>query len=346
MKFYILAFLLIATVLSYSLLADSHPDLKTQHAGTAKIVFKSTDGGQTWQDISKGLPKSLQNDGIRGDSIFATNKGLLLKVGSESYLSTPTTTAPFWTKETSPDDNRSIAPGKSGILAYSYWGVHLKTKNGTSVWSPMFENIDGPRIRSTFETVEGTLFLGTDSGIFKTENSGKTWKLVYTGGLVGHLAESNGVLLATSMRKIIRSTDNGENWETTISEDSAAFDIKPIKYGFVAITAASESATRRLSTSFDGGKTWQSIHSVLQDKVTIDSIWRTWNDRPLLKAFQTSITQVGENLLSIHPQGLFKSADKGKTWRLILPATNSKRFNLIGSGNVLYAISSKGGGGC
>ena len=24
---------------------------------TAKIVFKSTDGGQTWQDISKGLPK-------------------------------------------------------------------------------------------------------------------------------------------------------------------------------------------------------------------------------------------------------------------------------------------------
>lgn len=312
----------------------------------AKIAFKSIDGGQTWQDISKGLPESLQNDGIRGDSIFANEKGLFLKVGSEHYLSTATPTAPFWTKETSRDDNSSIAPGKSGILAYTYWGVNLKTKNGTSVWSPMFENFGAPRIRSTFETAGGTLFLATDSGIFKTENSGKTWKLVYTGGLVGHLAESNGVLLATSMRKIIRSTDNGENWETTISEDSAVFDIKPFKDGFVAITAASESATRRLSTSFDGGKTWQSIHSGLQEKVTIDSIWRTWNERPLLKAFQTPITRVGENLLSIHPQGLFKSADKGKTWKLILPSTNGKAFNLLGSGKVLYAISSKGGSGC
>lgn len=345
MKFYILAFLLIATILSYSLLADSHPDI-SQHAGTAKIVFKSTDGGQTWQDISKGLPESLQADGIRGDSIFATNKGLFLKVGSERYQSTATATVPFWTKETSPDDTRSIAQDKSGILAYSYWGVNFKTKNGTSVWSPMFENIQAPRIRSTFETVGGAIFLGTDSGIFKTENSGKTWKLVYTGGLVGHLAESNGVLLATSMRKIIRSTDNGESWEPTISEDNVAFDIKPIENGFVAITASSEAATRSLSTSFDGGKTWQSIHSGLQDKVTIDSIWRTWNERPLLKAFQTSITQVGENLFSIHPQGLFKSADKGKTWKLILPSTNGKTFNLLGSGNVLYAISSKVGGGC
>ena len=31
-------------------------------------VFKSTDGGQTWQDISKGLPENLREDSIRGNS--------------------------------------------------------------------------------------------------------------------------------------------------------------------------------------------------------------------------------------------------------------------------------------
>ncbi|HKO79688.1 MAG TPA: hypothetical protein VJU78_04795, partial [Chitinophagaceae bacterium] len=197
--------------------------------------------------------------------------------------------------------------------------------------------------RTVFETAGGVIFIGIDRGIFRSTDRGKTWKQVYAGGLVGHLAEANGVLVATSMRKIIRSTDNGENWALMISEDSVAFDVKPIKGGFVAITSTSESNTRRLSTSYDDGKTWQSIHSGLQDKVVIDSIWRTWNDRPRLQAFQTSIIQVGENFFSTHPDGIFRSSDKGKTWKLLLPSVDGKVFNLFGSGNVIYAIPSKGG---
>ena len=103
------------------------------------------------------------------------------------------------------------------------------------------------------------------------------------------------------------------------SEDSVAFDVKPIKGGFAAMTSTSASNPRGLRTSYDGGKTWQSIYSGLQDKVLIDSIWRTWNDRPLLKAFQTSIIQVGENCLCTHPQGILSSSAKGKTWKLLLP---------------------------
>src|SRR5215211_6022964 len=110
MNIYILAFLLLFVVSSSSLLPGSHPDPKTEKAGTAKIVFKSTDGGQTWQDISQGLPENLREDGIRGDSIFANDKGLFLKVGSELYHSAANATAPFWTKEISPDENSSIAP--------------------------------------------------------------------------------------------------------------------------------------------------------------------------------------------------------------------------------------------
>ena len=199
-------------------------------------------------------------------------------------------------------------------------------------------------MRTVFETAGGAIFIGTDRGLFKTVNSGKTWKHVHAGGLVGHLAESDGVLVAIGMKRIIRSTDNGENWAVVISDSSVAFDVKQIKGGFAAITSNSEPntpKTSRLSTSYDGGKTWQPIDA--GDKVLIDSIGRTWNDRPNAKAFMTSIIQVGENFVCTHPGGIFRSSDKGKTWKLLFPSVEDKVFNLFVSGNVIYAIPSKGG---
>jgi hypothetical protein len=338
---YNLAFLLLFQFLSCK--QDSQRPQKRDNAVDANMVFRSADGGQTWQNISNGLPKDLREDSIRGNSFFANDKGLFLTLGNERYHSTPNATAPFWTKEIFAGKQRSITPGKPGTFAYNYWGINLKTSNGTSVWSPIFELFHEPRIRSVFETAGGTIFIGTDRGLFKTGNNGKTWKHVHDGGLVGNLAESNGVLLATSMRRIIRSTDNGENWAVVFSEGGVAFDVKPIKGGFAAITAGSESGTRSLMTSYDAGKTWQSIDASPQNKVLSDSIRRTWNDRPRVQAFQTSIIQVGENYFCTHPGGIFRSPDEGKTWTLLLPSLKDKVFNLFVSGNVIYAISSKRG---
>jgi len=311
-------------------------------SGLVNIVFKSTDGGQTWQDISKGLPENLRKDSIRGNSFFANDKGLFLRVGNGLYHSTPDATAPFWKKEIFPGEHSSIAPGKLGVSANNYWGVNLKKTNGTGVWSPIFDDShEQPRIRSVFETAGGTIFIGTDRGLFKTDNSGKTWKHVYTGAFVGHLAELDGVLLATGMKRIIRSTDNGENWALVISDSSVVFDVKQIKGGFAAMVSTSASNPRGIKTSYDGGKTWQPNNA--GNKVVIDSIWRTWNDRPLVKAYMTSIIQVGENFVCVHNDGIFRSSDKGKTWKFLLPSIDGKVFNLFVSGNVIYAIPSKGG---
>ena len=319
-------------------------------AGPTKIVFKSTDGGQTWQDISKGLPENLRADSIRGNSFFVNDKGLFLKLANGLYHNTRNASTPFWTKETFPDSLPRFIGEHSSIAAGTfYWGINMKTTNGTSIWSPIFENSQ-ERLRSVFETAGGTIFIAIDRGIIRSTDSGKTWKHVYAGGWAGHMAESDGVLVSTSKRSVIRSTDNGENWAPAISEDSVAWDVKPIKGGFVAITSNSKSNapnTSRLSTSWDGGKTWQSIHSGVQDKVVIDSIGRTWNDRinDRLRAqtFMTSIIQVGENFFSAHPDGIFRSSDKGKTWQLLLPSVENKVFGLLFSGNVIYAIRSKGG---
>jgi photosystem II stability/assembly factor-like uncharacterized protein len=351
MKIYIPAFLLLfqfschqaSELPQASQLRDNLQKQKTDPVVAANAVFRSTDGGQTWQDIGEGVLENLREDSIRGNNFFANDLGLFLKVGNELYHSTPNSTAPFWTKETFSYEHSSIAPAKSGIIANSYWGVNLKKANGTSVWSPIFENFQGPGTRIVFETAGGTIFIGTASGIFRSTDNGKIWKLVHSGSLVGHLAELDGVLLATSMRRIIRSTDNGENWSVVISDSSMAFDVKPISGGFAAITAGSESGIRRLRTSFDGGNTWQPIDAGHLNKDVIDSIWRNWDDRPSVQAFMTSIIQVGENHFCTHPDGIFRSSDKGKTWKLLLHSVKDKSFILFASGKVIYAIPGKGG---
>lgn len=337
MKFYILALALLSAV-SFVSLPGSEP-AKKDAAGSAKIVFKSTDGGQTWQDISKGLPENLRVDSIRGGSFFANDQGLFLKIGNELYHNTTNATAPFWTKEAVPSEHSSIAPGKSETSANDSWSVKLKKTDGTSVWSPIFENLQHPRPGTVFQTAEGSIFMGTEKGFFKTVDKGKSWKLVHTGALAGHLAELNGVLLGISDRGIIRSADNGENWSVVMSE-GVAWDVKMIKGGFAAITSGSVSGTRTLKTSFDDGKTWQPIEAAY--KAFSDSIGRTWNDRPGMQTFMNSIIQVGENFFS-PTNGIFRSSDKGQTWKLLLPSVESKFFNLFTSGNVIYAVSGKGG---
>ena len=39
-------------------------DLKDDPMLLSNILFQSTDGGQTWQDISQGLPENLQDIGF------------------------------------------------------------------------------------------------------------------------------------------------------------------------------------------------------------------------------------------------------------------------------------------
>ena len=287
---------------------------------TANIIFKSTDGGKTWQNMSKGLPKNLGDGGS-----FANENGLYLSTGKEMYHSKPNSTAPYWNKEIFPNNKNSITPGKNGIISYNHWGQISRKVNGTNLWSPVYTNFHGD-VLTVFETAGGTVLIGSKNGLFKSTNSGKTWKHVQAGGWVMKLVESNAVLVATSVRGIIRSTDDGENWTLVISEGGVGIDVERIEGGFAAITYNTVSETRRMRTSYDDGKTWQPIDAGLPPSPSI-----------------SSIVQVGENLFCGHPDGIYQSSDKGKTWKRILCPMDGKVFNLSVSGNVIYAIPKNGG---
>ncbi|MES2777943.1 MAG: exo-alpha-sialidase [Bacteroidota bacterium] len=330
---------------------------KREKTGTANIVFRSDDSGQTWQDISDGLPEPGNDDYSGGrDVFFADGNGLWLTDGNGIYHSKPNFTAPFWNKEIYPDKHSSIAPGKAGIFAYNYPGDGIFQKTiATGVWSPVFTNFQAKQIRSVFESAGGTVFIGSDRGLFKSTNSGKSWKQLNAGGW-GKMVASNGVLLATSQGGILRSADEGENWTLVISEGGVGIDVERIEGGFAAISYSTVAKTRRIRTSYDGGKTWQAIDAGLQAHGFVDGILppvntnlppqgfsdSTWhpNDTtiPQVPTYITTIIQFGESFFCGHSDGVYRSSDKGKTWKLVLPAAKGKMFKVSVSGNVIYAI--------
>lgn len=332
--------------------------IKEGKSSIVNIVFKSIDGGQTWQDISEGLPEKLQREGMQSDGFFANESGLYLRAGNGIYHSEPNSTTPFWTKEIFPGKQRSIAPGRKGIFAYNFRGQFLQKINGKNDWSPvytdfqeqavrmnrtidwMYANYKEKQVSSVFETTGGTIFVGSNNALFKSTNNGKAWKYVPVAGWVMKMVESNGVLLAASTQGILRSADDGENWYRVINEGGPGVAVERVDGGFAAIAYNTITKTNRIHISWDSGKTWNNIGEGLQPSWNMSLIKQMGG---LQSSWHiSSIKQVGEYLICSRSDGIFRSSDMGKTWKLLLPSIENMGYKLAVSGNAIYAIPNKG----
>ena len=313
-------------------IANTQP-IKKNNPNAANIVFTSVDGGQTWQDISKGLPEDLQ-----GGAAFGAENSFYLPTANGIYHTNRNTTDAYWEQEALSKQYSNLSPGRAGIFAYTNNGYFLQKLNGTGVWLPKYTNFRGKQLYTFFESEGDVVFIGTGSGLFKSTDDGNNWKHVYTGGNILKLAASKNVLLAAGQAGILRSTDNGENWTTVISEGGAGIAVENIKGGFAAISFNTQSKTRRVRTSYDDGKTWQLVDAGFPRPYSFNLVQKALgNDLPE-EAFISSIIQVNDYLLCGHPTGILRSSNKGKTWEIMLPSVGKKVFNLFVRGNVVYAV--------
>ncbi|MES2797627.1 MAG: exo-alpha-sialidase [Bacteroidota bacterium] len=287
----------------------------------ANLIFESNDNGQSWQDISEGLPENILSDRLVSNDkelFVLTEKGIYQKPTSEFFSK--------WKRENFYFNQNNIVMSKDGLLTFNRNGEFFKKIYSTNLLMPIYTSFKGNSVRTIFESASGTIFIGSDEGLFKSTNNGKTWNHVHKNGWVIKIVESDGVLLATNQSGILRSTNNGEQWSLVINEGGVGIDLAVIDGGFAAITYNTTSKTRRVRTSFDGGKSWNAIDESLPAHDLI-----------------SSVVQSGKYLLCGHPDGIYRSADKGKSWNLILPSIGEKVFNLSVSGNLIYAIAREGG---
>lgn len=315
-----------------ALVAKESGKNNTRKSEAVGIIFQSADGGKTWQDISRSLPGNEQPQGF-----FAGPSEIYLRVKNEVYRSKNNLTIPVWEKDTVPDPgNTSIIFNHSGIVAFNYGGYYAKIHrdvHATGYWVPVYTSFKNHSIHTIFETSDGTVFVGCDSGLYKSAIWRKHWKRVLNEGWITELAESDGVLIGTGQSGIMRSTDNGEHWQWVINEGGAGIVVERIDSGFAAISYSTAIQSRRVHISVDKGKTWTAIDEKLPPSFSI-----------------SSIKQIGKYLLCGHPDGIFRSSDKGKTWTIVHPGVDNrftlqvKVFKLYVSGKMVYAVAE--GGGC
>ena len=335
------------TVFSSGPALENPPSAKTKvlKPNTTKteatnIIYQSKDGGQTWQDISQGLPEYEELEGF-----FAGESDLYLRVNEVMYRSKSNLNTPVWEKEKGLDPRiSSIAFNRSGVIAYNYDGKIYQKTSSAAAWLPVYASFKKHTMRTIFETSDGTIFLGSDNGLFKSVDGGQRWKQVQNEGWVMEMVESEGVLVATGQGGIMRSTDLGEHWEWVISEGGVGIAAELIQGGFAVISYEAKTKSRRIRISLDNGKTWKAIDYGLPPSLSI-----------------SSIKQLGKYLFCSHPDGIFRSSDMGKTWNRVHssvdrntinfgnimkldPLSDQRRvFKLFVSGQVLYAVARNSG---
>jgi photosystem II stability/assembly factor-like uncharacterized protein len=287
----------------------------------ANLVFQSADAGQHWQDISAGLPVDFVPSGI-----FATDGGLYLSGEQGVYRNGGASPEAAWKKEMAlTGAYTTFSDGLGGVIAYNNLPFYPQLNN-SGLWMPIFKDFKSQSIRLLFTAQDGSFFLCGERGIFKSADEGKTWNHTMQDGWALDMVEADGVLLCTSERGILRSIDGGENWEVAMNEGGVGIAVEVIEGGFAAIAYNSKSETRRVRSSTDGGRTWQAIDEGLPPSMLI-----------------ASIKQAGGFLFCGHPNGIYRSADGGTSWQLLLPNTGEKVFDLSVSGEMLYAVLRNGG---
>lgn len=190
-------------------------------------------------------------------------------------------------------------------------GFNYSTNNGESwVQVPTFLNgkYDYQRPFSTLLTSDSTLFITTsNSGIFKSVDSGSTWTKVYnTFVTVGYLHEHpvTGDLYAATYGAILKSTDKGETWVELATDPW--FAMNNAKFVLTKDGTFYVSSAGRVSTSKDA-VTWEALWSSTQTNSNItymdisdNNLYVVARDSCIYKLAigegpKTSITEIADN---------------------------------------------------
>jgi hypothetical protein len=191
-------------------------------AGTAEEgVFRSTDNGQTWTACNTGLTNLVVN------ALFSDDR---------QYLFAGTTNGMVLF---STDDGDNWSQLSVGSLV-----EHVITKNSSNQvtsqeWKVVQDGLPNSAIRALLSYQQGAtryFFVGTNDGVYRSDNNGTTWQAVNSGlpanstiHALSRYQPTSGTayLFAASNDKVYRSTNDGDNW-TEVSTPSDISDIRAL----------------------------------------------------------------------------------------------------------------------
>jgi photosystem II stability/assembly factor-like uncharacterized protein len=320
-------------------------------------VFRSGDGGSTWQRAGKGMP-------LPSTSTFGTNTlclavdpahpGVLYAGNTTAGVYRSTDHAAQWSPAVAGLRALALAtvaadPRRPGtIYAGSSTAGLYRTTDGGATWQAL---LAGTAILSlTLDPVRSrTVYAGADGGIFISRDGGNTWTETHPGlapddftGPVAIDPTQRSILYAGTLTGVFKSVDSGATW-TPPADTNALPCLQPLTLAvdprspsdvYVGGTDSDEGCASAdpdvlLDKSQDGGVSWQQIGGGLGD---FDS---------LVIAPQTSTLYAAIN------GGVYTSGNGGASWQATGLAARSHAVDVVlldsPSPGALYAGDFGGG---
>ena len=322
------------------------------YAGTVTDLYRLMDDGRRWNLISSNVPfKGSWQITERGDTFYVVSDTEVLASADRGKT---------WNSLGVRPEGKLIGimiTDEAFYLGLAE-GVYHSEDGGTS-WIPLNDGLEDRKIRA-LAAIENTVFVGTDSGLYRLKSEG--WEQLPVGGEVENIRAlaSTGHRLYVAIgeevknqltshflsmmttrktsKSLFRSTDLGDSWQGI--EPKKVLPAKTI--GRVTFGTSNDSETEPTSSiriaafqenlmvidrgssyySSDTGETW----------ITLDSSFSDADNPPVVAMLNENIFYSGGK------DGIYRTTDAGKTWhQLNTGLVNTFIMNLVAVHDTLYA---------
>ena len=161
-----------------------------QYGGETSRIYRSQDGGDTWIELTNGLPSDPNDKGRISIDISQSNPEVLYafytdKIGNVKGTFKTNDGGDSWTEVNSISNGTSyhwwfggifIDPSNENIV-YNSGFVMEKSQDGGASWGSTFSNVHVDQHAVAFNAqVPGEVLIGNDGGLYKSSTNGDTYQ--------------------------------------------------------------------------------------------------------------------------------------------------------------------------
>jgi len=293
------------------------------YGGDGSGIWRSTDGGDSWSELTSGLPAG-PSVGRIGISIAASSPGTLYAIYADaspgSFVGVFRTTngGDTWTQTSDGAlgnlyssygwwfGNLRVDPTDANrvfVLGLEYW----RTTNGGGSWSNVGSSMHVDHHAQAFGA-DGTIWEGNDGGMYRSTNGGTVWTKLDDLPLTQFYAVEVDPQLPS--RRYGGTQDNGtirtltgadDDWESILGGDGFHCRVDPTNNAFVF----AEWQYGTLHRSTNGGSTFLYVGSALAGR-------KNWSMPYLLAPSAPATLYAGTDRV-------WRSTNRGSSWSAISP---------------------------
>ena len=161
-----------------------------QYGGETSGIYRSLDGGETWNELTNGLPAAASQKGRISIDISQSNPDVLYT----RYADANGSIQGVYRTDDGGDSWTAVNSSQLNNIGFHWWfrGIFIdptdentiynvdfvveKSTDGGQNWSTSFPNVHVDQHAMAFNSmVAGQVLLGNDGGFYKSDNGGNSW---------------------------------------------------------------------------------------------------------------------------------------------------------------------------